>query len=392
MKIVDFERVFFAAIAVCSASVSIAEPSGDRPNATHAWAVHDVNRPDPVKIEVKPGMPPSDATVLFDGTADSVAEHWRDKNGGPSKWTAKNGEFVCTPGSGGAYTARKISHCQLHIEWKTPVDDVEGWGNSGVIFFGEYEIQILDSSAVKPSRSPWKPANYADGQAGAVYGQNPPMVQPCRKPGEWQSYDIVFHAPIWEGERLVDPGSITVFFNGVLVQDDFPFQGRTTWCRRLPHSKTASGPIVLQDHGHPVAFRNIWVREIPSRFADTVNGGLGLKYGDVAALRHRLAGESLEFADRTDDPGEKFIRLWESFCYEPNSAVMFRIKEVEKQCVEAIGLNKGSFGDPRRFRAFKRFMGMLEKGSWIQRDSPVAKALSGKKTPPKPKAANMRDY
>ena len=392
MKVSCFGKSFATAVSVCAVSVALAEPSGDRPDASHAWAVHDVNRPDPVKIDVRPGQPPSDAVVLFDGTKDSVVKHWRNKKGEASKWTAKDGEFVCTPGSGGAYTVEKFSHCQLHIEWKTPVDDVEGWGNSGVIFFGEYEIQILDSSAVKASRSPWKPANYADGQAGAVYGQNPPIVQPCRKPGEWQTYDIVFHAPTWEGERMVDPGSITVFFNGVLVQDDFPFRGRTTWCRRLPYSKTVSGPIVLQDHGHPVSFRNIWVRHVPSRFADTVNGGLGLKMGDVAALRHRLAGESLALADKTDDPGEKFIRLWESFCYEPDRKVMARIKVVEKECIAALKARKGALGNPRRFSAFKRFVNMLELGKWIEKGSPIAKELSVTKMPPKPKAPNMRDF
>lgn len=392
MNPVGFRRVFVPAIAVSAAIAAVAEPSGDRPDDRHAWAVHDVNRPDPVKIEARPGLPPGDAVVLFDGTAESVAKHWRNSKGENTKWTVKNGEFVCTPGSGGAYTADSFSDCQLHIEWKTPVDDVEGWGNSGVIFMGEYEIQILDSSVVEPSRSPWKPANYADGQAGAVYGQNPPLVQPCRKPGEWQTYDIVFHAPRWDGERLVDPGSATVFFNGVLVQDDFPFQGRTTWCRRLPHTKKESGPILLQDHGHPVPFRNIWVRRIPSRFADTVNGGLGLKYGDVASLRHRLAGESLAFADKADDPAERFIRLWESFCYEPNRDVKIRVAKAESECIEAVRTGTGSFADPRRLRAFKRFVDMLEAGSWIPKDSAIKKALSERKTPPKPKAPNMRDY
>ena len=191
---------------------------------------------------------------------------------------------------------------------------------------------------------------------------------------------------------MVDPGSITVFFNGVLVQDDFPFQGRTTWCRRLPYSKTVSGPIVLQDHGHPVSFRNIWVRHVPSRFADTVNGGLGLKMGDVAALRHRLAGESLALADKTDDPGEKFIRLWESFCYEPDRKVLARIKVVEKECIAALKKRKGSLGDPRRFSAFKRFVKMLELGKWIEKGSPIAKELSVTKMSPKPKAPNMRDF
>ena len=392
MKSANFEKVFAAAVVACAVSVVMAEPSGDRPNDSHAWAVHDVNRPDPVKIEVRPGHPPSDAIVLFDGTAESVAKYWRNKKGEATRWIVKDGEFVCTPGSGAAYTAESFSDCQLHIEWKTPLNDVQGWGNSGVIFMGDYEIQILDSSAVKPSRSPWKPANYADGQAGAVYGQNPPIVQPCRKPGEWQSFDIVFHAPRWDGERLVDPGSATVFFNGVLVQDDFPFQGRTGWCRRSSHSKRTSGPILLQDHGHPVPFRNIWVRRIPSRFADSVNGGLGLKYGDVAKLRHRLAAESLAFADKTNDPGEKFIRLWEAFCYEPDRDVRKRIAKAEAECIKAIKEGKGCFTDPRRFRAFKRFVDMLEAGNWIPKNSAIKKVLSAQKTPPKPAAPNMRDY
>ena len=222
----------FLLAAAGAAMFAAAEPSGDRPDATHAWAVHDVNRPDPVKVEAAPGRPPSDAIVLFDGTEESVRRNWRDRAGNPVKWTVKDGEFICTPGSGSAATAEKFSDCQLHVEWKTPVGDTTGWGNSGVIFLGNYEIQILDSSNVKPSRSPWKEANYADGQAGAVYGQNPPIVQPCRSPGEWQTYDIVFHPPRFDGKRMVDPGSATVFFNGVLVQDDFPFQGHTGWCRR----------------------------------------------------------------------------------------------------------------------------------------------------------------
>ena len=368
----------FLLAAAGAAMFAAAEPSGDRPDAAHAWAVHDVNRPDPVKVEAIPGRPPSDAIVLFDGTEESVRRNWRDRAGNPVKWIVKDGEFICTPGSGSAATAEKFSDCQLHVEWKTPVGDTTGWGNSGVIFLGNYEIQILDSSNVKPSRSPWKEANYADGQAGAVYGQNPPIVQPCRNPGEWQSYDIVFHPPRFDGKRMVDPGSATVFFNGVLVQDDFPFQGHTGWCRRYPHGTISEGPISLQDHGRPVPFRNIWVRRIPSRYADTVNGGLGLKFGDVAKLRHRLAGESLAFADKASDPAERFIRLWEAFCYEPDSKVAARIKAVEAECVEALKARRGDFADQHRLQAFKRFVKMLEAGDWIDKEAPISKALANK--------------
>ncbi len=381
------------AVSMLAAISAVAEPSGDRPDESHAWSVHDVNRPDPVKIEARPGQPPSDAIVLFDGTQESVVANWRDSKGGASKWTVKDGAFICTPGSGSVQTAEKFADCQLHIEWKTPEDDVEGWGNSGVFFMWQYEIQILDSSAVQPSRSPWKPANYADGQAGAVYGQNPPLVQPCRRPGEWQTYDIVFHPPLWDGERLVDPGSATVFFNGVLVQDCFPFQGTTTWCRRTKtHSKAGSGAIVLQDHGHPVPFRNIWVRRIPSRFADTVNGGLGLKYGDVAKLREKLAAESLAFAEEATECSEKFIRLWESFCYKPDREVRRKIESAEAECVKALAAGEGGFGNARKLSAFRRFVAMLELGGWIGKDTDIRKALDGRKAPAKPTAPNMRDF
>lgn len=379
------------ASAALTSIAAMAEPSGMRPDASHAWAVHDVNRPDPVKIDVQPGKPPSDAIVLFDGTIESVTNNWQGGGGKPTKWTVKNGEFVCTPGSGSVRTKEEFADCQIHIEWKTPIDDRYGWGNSGVFLMGKYEIQILDSSAVAPSRSPWKPANYADGQAGAVYGENPPLVQPCRKPGEWQSYDIVFHPPLRDGKRLVDPGSVTVFFNGVVVQDDFPLQGHTGWCRRYPHPNESKGPLLLQDHGHPVPFRNIWIRRIPSRYADTVNGGLGLKYGDVAALRHKLAGESLAFAREAKGPAERFIRLWESYCYEPDDKVMTLIGKCEAECVEALKTRRADFAEPNKFNAFRRFVNMLVTDGWIAKGAPVKKAVDAQKPPLKPKAPNLRD-
>ena len=386
------KRWVVASAVALIASGAFAEPSGDRPDATHAWSVHDVNRPDPVKVAVPANGIPSDAIVLFDGTAESVAKNWRGKDGGPCKWVEKGGEFICTPGSKSACTRENFGDCQVHVEWKTPVDDVEGWGNSGVYLMGTYEIQILDSSAITPSRSPWKPANYADGQAGAVYGQHPPLVNPCRKPGEWQSYDIVFHPPRREDGRMVDPGSITVFFNGVLVQDGWPFEGQTGWCRRASrHPAESTGPLALQDHGHPVSFRNIWIRRIPSRYAETTCGGPGVKRGDVAALRHRLAGESLKFAGETDDPAEKFIRLWESYCYEPNSAVKAQIPAAEAACVAAIGAKDPRICEMRRIGAMKRFVKMLVTDGWQEAGSALEKALNAYKAPPKPKAPHLRD-
>ncbi len=384
--------IFWAAVGCLSVH---AEPSGDRPDFFHAWAVHDVNRPDPVKIEAKEGGIPSDAVVLFDGSAASVARQWCAADGGETKWKVVNGEFVCTPGSGFAVTKEKFEDIQLHIEWKTPKDDLYGWGNSGVYVGGFYEIQILDSYAITPSRSPFKPANYADGQAGAVYGQSPCLVNPSRPNGEWQSFDIVFHPPRYEGERLIDPGDVTVFFNGVLVQDAWKLEGPTHWCRRAKRAPVASAdvaqPIKLQDHGHPVPFRNIWVRRIPSRTANTTSGGEFVKRGEVAALRHRLAGETLQAAHETDDPAEKFIRLWESFCYEPNQKVQAEIKEATEKLIAAIRANDSRVTEMKRFGAIKRFVKMLVLGRWMTPDTPLEKALETFKAPPKPTDPNLRD-
>ena len=371
-----------------------AEPSGDRPDVRHAWAVHDVNRPDPVKIEAKAGGIPSDAVVLFDGTAESAARNWCAANGDATKWTVANGEFICTPGSGFAVSKEKFEDCQLHVEWKTPKDDLYGWGNSGVYVGGAYEIQILDSSAIEPSRSPFKPANYADGQAGAIYGQSPCLVNPCRANGEWQSFDIIFHPPRYDGERLIDAGDITVFFNGVLVQDAWKLEGPTHWCRRAkpgPESFVPAQPIKLQDHGHPVPFRNIWVRRIPSRTANTTCGGPFVKRGDVAELRHRLAGESLAFAHQTDDPAEKFIRLWESFCYEPDHNVRKEIDAAAAKLLAAIKANDPRATEQKRFGAVKRFVKMLVLGKWIDAGTELEKTIDAFKAPPKPQAANLRD-
>ena len=117
--------------------------------------------------------------------------------------------------------------------------------------------------------------NYADGQAGSVYAENPPLVNPQRKPGEWQVYDIVFHQPVWKGETLVHPGSITVFFNGVLVQDHWEMEGQTTHCRRRPlKPHPTKGPLSLQDHGCPVSFRNIWLRPLASRWDNLTHSDL----------------------------------------------------------------------------------------------------------------------
>ena len=379
-------------VAMLSGAVALAEPSGDRPDATHAYAVHDENRPYPEKVEAVPGLPPSDAIVLFDGTQESIDRNWRDAKGDKTKWKLQDGAFVCVPKSGPAVSAEEFGDCQIHVEWKLPEDDPNGRGNSGVYAMGFYEIQIMDSTALVPTRSPWIHGNYADGQAGAIYGQHPALVNPCRKPGEWQSFDIVFHPPWRKNGKIVEPATLTVFLNGVLVQDNFEPEGRTAWCRRASEQPEKSvGPVKLQDHGHPVPFRNIWVRKILPRHADTLSGGRYANPEEVAKVRHRLAAESLAFADETDDPVEKFIRLWESYCYEPNPDLSGKLDVAAAACVAAIRANDERATSLNRFYALKRFVKMLVASGWMKKESELEKLIDGWTPPPKPKAVHLRD-
>lgn len=197
------------------------------------------------------GGPPSDAIVLFDGT--DLAE-WRGRNG-EAKWEIKDGVLTIVPGTGQITTKRSFGDIQLHMEWRTPADargGGESRGNSGIKFHTAYEIQILDS---------YQNRSNPKGQAGAVYKQHAPLVNASRKPGEWQSYDIVFRAPFFDEDgKLQKHGTFTVFHNGVLVQDRARVFGRTN--SRVPVSPEYRQPFFIQDHGSRVSFRNIWVREL----------------------------------------------------------------------------------------------------------------------------------
>jgi hypothetical protein len=205
----------------------------------------------------KAGQAPSDATVLFDG---SSLDNWTSATGKPTKWIVKDGAMSPTDDSGMIRSKQEFGSCQLHIEWATPKEvkgSDQGRGNSGVFLMGQYEVQVLDS---------YDNTTYFDGQAAALYGRNKPLVNACRKPGEWQSFDIVFHRPIFKKDDVVKKATFTVFHNGVLVHDHVELSGGTGW--RGPHAVTRyaphgdKGPIELQDHGNPVIFRNIWVREL----------------------------------------------------------------------------------------------------------------------------------
>jgi len=214
------------------------------------WHVHDGLRPQPPVVTPGSalGAAPSDATVLFDGASTDA---W---DGGP--WAIEGGAMVVN-GKGAIRTKQHFGDCQLHLEWRAPAaeGDGQGRGNSGVFFFDRYEIQILDC---------YENRTYPDGMTAALYGQQPPMVNACRAPGEWQAYDIAFRAPRFdEAGKVVSPALVTVFHNGVLVHHAEAMLGATRHRDVAQYSKhEAKGPIGLQDHGNPMAFRNIWVREV----------------------------------------------------------------------------------------------------------------------------------
>jgi hypothetical protein len=219
------------------------------------WHVHDPARPHPPVVTpgVTPGAPPSDAIVLFDGKDLSKWE----QNGQPAKWPVKSGYFEVGPSTGDLVTKDKFGDVQLHIEWSEPPDQKgisQAHGNSGVLIMHRYEIQVLGA---------YKNPTYADGQAGAIYGQWPPLANPARPDGEWQVYDIVFEAPKFEGDKLMKPAYQTVFMNGVLLHNHKQVMGAMVYrqvATYTPHG--AEEPLALQDHHNPVRFRNIWARRL----------------------------------------------------------------------------------------------------------------------------------
>jgi hypothetical protein len=228
------------------------------------WHVHDPDRPHPkvVTPATAPGGAPSDAVVLFDGKDLSK---WGHRGRGaardtivPATWKVEDGAFTVTRGGGDLISRDKFGDAQIHIEWSSPLPvkgNSQGRGNSGVIIMTRYEVQVLDM---------WQNPTYSDGSAGAIYGQYPPLVSPSRKPGEWNTYDIVFEAPKFEGEKLVKPAFITLFYNGVCVHNRKESMGPMVY-RQVAHytPHPAEDSILLQDHNSDaVRYRNIWVRRM----------------------------------------------------------------------------------------------------------------------------------
>lgn len=224
------------------------------------WRIHDAARPHPrvVTPGTAPGAAPSDAIVLFDGA--DLSKWCQPQNGtcGAPRWPVRDGYFEVGTGTGSLYTRDSFGDVQLHLEFMTP-SPARGYsqdrGNSGIKFMDFYEVQVLDS---------FQSLTYADGQAGAIYGEYPPLVNAARPPGAWQVYDIVFEAPKFNGATTVAPAYVTVFWNGVLVQHRRPIMGRTSATTTVhaytPHA--AELPLSLQDHAHPVRYRNVWIRRL----------------------------------------------------------------------------------------------------------------------------------
>jgi len=235
---------------LCASTKAQVRQGGD-PKLSEVW------QPEPRVITPgkTSGDAPSDAIVLFDGKNLS---QWEDSAGRDAKWKMQDGYVEVVPRSGIIKTRRAFGDCQLHIEWRTPDTvrgDGQGRGNSGIFFMGLYVLQVLDN---------FHNRTYSNGQAGSIYKQSMPLVNVCRPPGEWQSYDVIFTAPHFNSDStLKSSARITVFQNGVLVQNNFSLWGGTEYIGIPVYKMHAEKlPLALQDHGNPVRYRNIWIREL----------------------------------------------------------------------------------------------------------------------------------
>ena len=316
------QQLVLAGALVLSATVQASTGQafyGDAPDATHPWAVHDWNRPQPPRVEPLPfdaekAKPPAGAIVLFDGTEASLAKWEADQPGSqPTKWIVKDGVFQCVPKSGYVRTKEQFGDCQVHVEWAAPTPpqgESQGRGNSGIFLEGLVECQVLDN---------YENPTYSDGFACAVYGVCPPLANALRPPGEWQAIDITFRRPVYEGHKLTHPGYITVYCNGILMQNKTQIEGGTGHKKRAqPGPFPEVGPLKLQDHGNPVRYRNIWLQPLPPRAAaddNRINGPLSEEA--TAAKRKELAAMVRADAVKLGaKPIEQMLRLAESLVYE----------------------------------------------------------------------------
>jgi hypothetical protein len=250
------KRSIFTALLIVAAMFVMAQEDESmrmKPEMTEIW--------DPEVVVITPGETPtdapSDAIVLFDGV--NLESEWTNQGGEKPGWLVEDGCVTVARGQGIIRTKRVFEDFQLHIEWRTPsevVGESQGRGNSGVFLQGIYEVQVLDN---------YNNRTYRNGQAGSIYKQYPPLVNACKAPGEWQTYDIIYTAPRFNDDgTYFTPPTVTVLHNGVLVQNNVKLRGPTEYIGIPEYSvkKHGPGPIELQDHGNPVSYRNIWIREL----------------------------------------------------------------------------------------------------------------------------------
>ncbi len=352
---------------------------GDPPDDHHPWAIHDRNRPQPPRVEPgtfssqeKPGTPPSDAIVLFDGTEASLAKWCSDKDPSkPTGWVVVDGTFQCKPGAGYVRTKEEWADCQLHVEWSAPSKvegSSQGRGNSGVFPMGQgVEVQVLDN---------YNNPTYADGFAGSVYGINPPAANVLRAPGEWQVYDIVFRRPIYKDGKEVDGGYVTVFVNGVLTQDHTPIEGGGGHMgRSKPHPFAEKGPLKLQDHGNPVRYRNIWYRPLGAR---SVEGGTNgyLTTEATMAKRKEIATDIRTAAAKLQGDALMF-QLMESLTYENDPATLAKVQPMLDAAVAALtGTPKDKIESKKgEVNALKRAVEYLGKCKVLPNDHAAKAAM-----------------
>lgn len=320
------------------AAPNVAPPFyGDPPDDNHPWAVHDRNRPLPPVVtpgtfstQEQPGKPPSDAIILFDGTDLSK---FSDNKGNPAPWIVRDGYMEVAPGKGEIRSREEFGDCHLHIEWCPPVKvegSGQGRGNSGVFLPGGLEIQVLDN---------YDNPTYADGMAGAYYGVMPPLVNAVRPPGQWQVYDIVFRRPVYKDGKLVDPGYVTVFLNGVLVQDHTPLEGPgghmgRSRIRPFPEK----GPLRLQDHGNPTRFRNIWYRPLPPRASQGGTDGFLTPEATMAKRKEIAASIRADAAKLANpaNPMPEMMRWMESLVYEVEPAALQKVEQMATAYVNGL--------------------------------------------------------
>lgn len=235
----------------CAMAPAFGQYDLTKPEQTEVWD------PEPTVVTpaLMPNAPPSDAIILFDGTQ---LDQWVGKDGNPAKWMVKDGCMTVAAGAGEIKTKESFGDFQLHVEWRSPMesDSLKGQakGNSGIFLQSRYEVQVLNS---------YQNRTYANGQAGSIYKQYPPFVNACRKPGEWNAYDIIYTAPRFRKNGSVEsPAYITLLHNGIILQNHTAVQGETAYIGAPSYKAHGNAPIMLQDHGNAVSYRNIWLRKL----------------------------------------------------------------------------------------------------------------------------------